>query len=646
MPTPYVVGQWVREERFYGRTALLEEIFDGPRRSIWLLGTRRIGKTSTLKQLEHLATSQPERRLFPLFWDFQGAESVADLDQGFEDALLDALDRLAPLGLEIRTLRGGDVLTSIGNLRRELKARGLSLLLLGDEVEELVTIYEQEPRFLRRLRRALQASEGVRTVFASTIRLWQLAAEEATTSPFLAGFTPPLPLLGLGDEEARGLIRQSQLPKSAQPRFDDATVEAIRRRCHNHPYLLQLLSERVLELGDLHQATEAIAADPMVRFFFATDVAMLSELEREVLRLLARQDGATTDALAGRLAIGGTALAASLLRLELLAFVERSSSGVYSLPGFFFRRWLTEPAPDRASSPSTPRPPSRPAASRPATPREAAKTEQLRRIDQRYQLLALVGLGSSAEVWKARDNLLDTVVALKLLKPEVGLDEESLERLRREVVLSRDLSHPNILKVYHLGEDQGQRYITMQFIDGSDLGQVISREAPLSVDRALSITAKVAGALAALHRLQLLHRDIKPSNVLMGKDGEPRLSDFGLTRKQLDGGVTHHGMFVGTPRYASPEQVTGEELDERSDLYSLGVVLFEMVTGRPPFESPSVHELLSLRLRQEPPSPLKLVPTLPPALAELILRCLARERGERFQTAEELAAAIAGLGRG
>lgn len=641
MPTaPFVVGQWVRDQKFYGRRAILGELLDGPRHCVWLLGTRRIGKTSVLKQLEHLALAEPQRRLFPLFWDFQGSEGIDDLHQSFEDALIDALDRLGALGITLGQLRGDDLLATLANLRRELKARELTLLLLGDEVEELVSIYEQDPRFLRRLRRALLSPENIRTVFASTIRLWKLAAEGATTSPFLAGFTPPLPLRGLADEEARALICQTQLPQEVRPRFAEATVEAIRSRCHNHPYLLQLLSERTLELGDLARATEALANDPMARFFFGTDLAMLSELERRILSVLEGRAEATAEVIADQIELGSGSLQGSLARLELLGFVARSNAGGFAIPNPFFQRWLGDLAREAAASAPSGRPRS---GSRPPNDETVARTETLRRIEGRYQLLQRVGKGSSGEVFKAHDALLDTVVALKILRPEVALDAEGLERLRREVVLSRDLSHPNILKVYHLGEDQGQRYITMQYVEGTDLGKVIAKEAPLATARSLTIAAKLAGALGALHRCSLLHRDIKPANVLIGRDGEPRISDFGLARRRLDPSLTQEGMFIGTPRYASPEQVTGEELDERSDLYSLGVVLFEMVTGRTPFDAPSLPELLSLRLRVKPPAPSALEPAVPTALSDLILRCLALDRTERVQSADELGAALAAL---
>jgi serine/threonine protein kinase len=307
---------------------------------------------------------------------------------------------------------------------------------------------------------------------------------------------------------------------------------------------------------------------------------------------------------------------------------------------YFFRRWFGELTKEPQGQ--------APVAGKEGTIRtspveETVEGEPRRRLDNRYELLAPLGLGSSGEVYKAHDTLLRTVVAVKLLRREYCIDEAAVERLRREVLLARDLSHPNLLKIYHLGEDRGQRYITMQYVDGPDLGKVIAAQAPLPADQAVAIAGKLASALAALHRCAVLHRDIKPSNVLIDEAGEPRITDFGLARLKWAPGVTSSGTFLGTPAYASPEQALGESLDERSDLYALGLVLFEMVTGRPPFAGGSLHEQLFIRLRVEPPAPRELVPAIPAALSDLILRCLAQDRSQRFQSAGELHAALEAL---
>jgi DNA-binding winged helix-turn-helix (wHTH) protein len=280
-PSPsYAVGQWVRGERFYGRSAEIAEILDGPRNGVWLLGTRAIGKTSMLKQLEYLTasvTASGERGYFPVFWDLQGSVEPEALNEDFLAALADAEDRLEALGVRMEDVRGDDLFASLGRLRRALRAQGRTLLLLWDEVEELIHLQAKDPALLRKLRRALQSQEGIRTVMASGPRLWKLAEQRDDTSPFLHGFAPPLCLGPLRDDAARALVLQGLI------QADPGTVEEILRQCGNHPTLLQMLCARTLELGDLERAVESVAADPTVRFFFAVDFDLLTPAEREAL---------------------------------------------------------------------------------------------------------------------------------------------------------------------------------------------------------------------------------------------------------------------------------------------------------------------------------------------------------------------------
>lgn len=638
--TPYVVGQWVRGERFYGRRALLEEILEGNRSCLWILGTRRIGKTSILKQLELVTASETPARYFPLFWDFQGSEEEADLHEGFRDALYDAVDRLDTLGIDLDDVDDPDLFMAMAKLRRELRSRNQSLLLLGDEVEELVGIHDSAPRFLRKLQRALGAHENVRTVLASTIRLWNLSSSGGAAVPFLDGFTPPLPVRGLSDAASRDLVRQSQLPPAAQPQVGAATVEAICSRSNNHPYLMQLLGERCLEVGDLEAASAAIAADPMVSFFFDADLAMLSEDERRIIGIVDERTAATSAIVERHLGLGPETAARGLNRLEHLGFIERRADATYALANAFFRQWfaaLTKTSRQRIAGvddrPTLAAPAEGPAATAVSAPTLRAVAN---RIADRYDLMDRLGAGATGEVFKANDTMLRTIVAVKLLKAEYSADDEAVERLRREVVLARDVSHPNVLKIYHLGDDRGRKYITMQYVDGPDLSRVIAAQAPFEPDRAIVITAKLAAALASLHKQHVLHRDVKPSNVLMDEHGEPRITDFGLARLQASPGITRKGMFLGTPAYASPEQASGETLDERSDLYALGVILFEMLTGRPPFVSDSAFEQLAMRLSQPPPAVIDSVPSIPGPLSALTRRLMARDRAERFQTGAEL----------
>jgi hypothetical protein len=638
-----VIGQWVRGDRFYGREQLIEEILEGPRNSIWVLGTRRIGKTSLLKQLEHI-TSGGERGFLPVFWDFQGADDPEELGLTFSDALLDTEDRLGELGISVSEIEGGDLFASVATLRRRLRSQGLVLLLLCDEVEELVNLHRKDPALLRKLRRALQSQDGVRSVLASSVRLFALAEQRGDTSPFLHGFSPPLYIDGLSDDEARSLILQERQPAEATPQFEADEVETIRDWCHNHPYLIQLVCKRFLELGNLDEACEQVAVDPMVSYFFSVDFEMLSVAEQTILRTLAERGPSTFDALGQ--SQPDESGAGAVQRLVNLGFIQRGNEDRYTLSGFFFSRWLAElPAPQPTHGSPEGSVGDRNLLSTPQR-QSSDPTLTLDSVDDRYTLHDTIGDGATGTVFKARDTLLDTWVALKLLRPEYTADPKALERVRQEIILSRDIGHPNILRTYHLGAYQGRTYLTMRWISGSNLAEAIADDAPFALETTLRIAINLASALAAAHDRQILHRDIKPSNVLLDEDGEPHLADFGLARLIGESGASSHGLFVGTPHYASPEQVSLEALDGRSDLYSFGLVLFEMSTGRRPFEAESVTDMLHQHRSAPPPDPRTINPDVPPDLAALILRCLAKDPAERYATAQALESALRAVAAG
>lgn len=321
-PASFAFGQWVRGERFHGRTAEIAEILDGPRNGVWVLGCRAIGKTSLLKQLETVTANDPAARYFPLFWDLQGSVEPEDLNGDFLAALADAEDRLAALGLRLEEMTGSDFFESLGRLRRALRARGRTLLLLWDEVEELIHLHARSPALLRKLRRALQSAEGIRTVIASGPRLWKLAEQRDDTSPFLHGFAPPLYLGPLHDEAARGLVRRCE--------SDEAIIDEILRRCGNHPSLLQLFCTRFAELRDLERATESVAADPTLRFLFAVDFDLLLPVEQEAVLALIR---------GGPVGPDGEAV---LPHLEKLGWVRRAGGMKSEIASPILRQWLSQ----------------------------------------------------------------------------------------------------------------------------------------------------------------------------------------------------------------------------------------------------------------------------------------------------------------
>jgi len=339
---PYVVGQWVRGERFYGRAAQIAEILDGNRNCIWLLGTRRIGKTSLLKQIEHIADTSGDRRYFPIFWDFQGAETSHELHLNFADAVLDAEERLERIGIRLEEVEAEDLFVSMERLRRRLRAQKIGLLLLCDEVEELIKLHEHDPSLLRKLRHAMQSREDIRTVLASTIRLWALAEHKEDTSPFLHGFTPPLYIERLTDAETRALIEQSHLGPDERPALADGVAEAISEHCNNHPYLVQLVCKRYLETGSLEEAIEQVATDRMVSYFFSVDFDMLSASDREFIQAVVGESAATTNSIQEKLSLGSDALEGTLRRLENLGFVGRNEEQHVVLANYYFRRWLQQ----------------------------------------------------------------------------------------------------------------------------------------------------------------------------------------------------------------------------------------------------------------------------------------------------------------
>jgi len=352
---PFVVGQWVRRENFYGRAAVIDEVLGGNRNWLWLLGTRRIGKTSVLKQLENLAVNSPDLGFLPVFWDLQGTDRPDELHLDFADALLDSEERLEQVGIRLAEVRADDCFDSLGRIRRKLLTKNLRLLLLCDEVEELIHLNRKDPSILRKLRRALHSREGIRSVLASSSRLWQLAETDEDTSPFLDGFTPPLSIGSLDDEAARELIRQTQLPEAARPNFSDGEVERILRQCGNHPYQIQVLCRRTLDRGDLSKAIEEVAHDRAISFFFSVDFDLLSETERTILRYLADQPGASLTEILGSIQDSSDAVATDLSALFELGLVARDPGGRHEIASDFLRRWLAEGAavpPDNAEKSS------------------------------------------------------------------------------------------------------------------------------------------------------------------------------------------------------------------------------------------------------------------------------------------------------
>lgn len=303
------------------------------------MGNRAVGKTSVLKHAELLTDSERPQRYLPLFWDLQGTASSQELHQDFADLLEDCGERLQAHGIDWADIRDDDLFRSLGRLCRQLRARQMTLLLLCDEVEELLELRESSPGLLSKLRRALQSQEGIRTVMASSNRLWELAEHDGDTSPFLHGLAPPIYLGSLDEDAARGLVLQEQSPCPSA--MDAEQASRIATHCGHHPFLLQLMSARLLGSATFEEASQAVATDPAVNFLFEIDMALLSPLHQEVLARLAERDGGTASAELAE-ASDETSIHGALLHLSKVGMTEAMAEDRFTVSGTVLRRWLRE----------------------------------------------------------------------------------------------------------------------------------------------------------------------------------------------------------------------------------------------------------------------------------------------------------------
>lgn len=258
-------------------------------------------------------------------------------------------------------------------------------------------------------------------------------------------------------------------------------------------------------------------------------------------------------------------------------------------------------------------------------------------LGQRYRIESLLGQGGMGRVYKAYDKELDRLIALKVLQPELASDAHAMQRFKQELLLASRISHKNILRIHDLGEADNVKFISMAFVDGPDLHRVLRAE-KLSIERAQDIAQQLCEALDAAHSEGIVHRDLKPQNVLVGAGNHVYVSDFGLAKslESSASGMTRTGQYLGTPRYMAPEQVESGQVDKRTDLYALGLILFEMVTGEDAFKGESTLQIMYRRVKEKPPNPKQINPEVPDYLARIILRCLERDPAHRYQDAREI----------
>jgi len=259
-------------------------------------------------------------------------------------------------------------------------------------------------------------------------------------------------------------------------------------------------------------------------------------------------------------------------------------------------------------------------------------------LGTRFLIDELLGEGGMGRVYKATDRDLGRIVAIKVLLSELANDPQVIQRFKHELLLASRISHKNILRIHDLNEVDGIKFITMAYVEGNDLNQVLKVEHPLELDRCLKIARQLCEALSAAHAEGVVHRDFKPHNVLVGANDHVYVSDFGLATsfETAKMGMTRSGAFVGTPKYMSPEQVEGGKVDHRSDLYSLGLVIYEMATGEVPFAGDSTWQVMYQRVKEQPKDPKQVNPNLPDWVVRVILHCLEKNQDDRYQSADEI----------
>jgi len=275
------------------------------------------------------------------------------------------------------------------------------------------------------------------------------------------------------------------------------------------------------------------------------------------------------------------------------------------------------------------------------TPKEELTTGST--FAERYQIIEELGKGGMGKVYKVHDTEIREKVALKVLKSEIALDEKTIERFRNEIRLARKIAHKKVGRMFDLGKAEGTYFITMEYVPGQDLKGLIRQTGKLAIETTVSIAKQVCEGLEEAHKLGVIHRDLKPGNIMINREGNVRIMDFGIARSIKTKGLTGAGVMIGTPEYMSPEQAEAKAVDHRSDIYSLGIVLYEMVTGLLPFEGDTPLSIAMKHKSEKLKAPKLLNPQIPDDLNSLILKCLEKSKTDRYQAVEEVSKDISGI---
>jgi len=264
----------------------------------------------------------------------------------------------------------------------------------------------------------------------------------------------------------------------------------------------------------------------------------------------------------------------------------------------------------------------------------------------RYQIIEELGKGGMGKVYKANDTDIKEKVAIKLIKPEISTDKKTIERFQNELKFARKIRHKNVCQMYDLNREEGTHYITMEYVEGENLKNMIRMSGQLGIATAISLGKQICEGLAEAHKLGVIHRDLKPSNIMIDREGRVRIMDFGIARSLKEKGITGAGVMIGTPEYMSPEQVEGKETEQRSDIYSIGVILYEMVTGRVPFEGDTPFTIGMKHKGEVPKDPKELNAQIPEDLSRVILTCLEKDKEKRYQSAGEVRSELTNIEKG
>jgi len=261
----------------------------------------------------------------------------------------------------------------------------------------------------------------------------------------------------------------------------------------------------------------------------------------------------------------------------------------------------------------------------------------------RYEIIEELGIGGMGAVYRVYDTKTKEEIALKLIRPEIASDRETIDRFRNELTTARKVAHRNVCKMYDLGEEKSNNFITMEYVPGGDLKKFIRRSGQLSVEKAISIAKQICEGLGEAHSLGIIHRDLKPSNIMIDKEGNARIMDFGIARSMKEKGITGAGVMIGTPEYMSPEQAEAKEVDQRSDIYSLGLILYEMMTGKLPFCGDTPLRIAMKHNSEAPENPNEYNAQIPDDLSQLILKCLEKDKERRIPDADTLFSILSGI---